>query len=397
MQAVSEERGDRLKISISGRFDGEGAKVVAGALEHALNTGWHSVELDMDGVEYLSSAGMRVLIIYHRKFSRLQGTFYLTSLHEKIGRILEMTGLYSLLEAGPDPGGQEAPGQDRIAFDGWAITVSEPEPGVTLLPQVIGSPGRCTGASPDESGPVILPFPPAILAIGTGALGYEAADCPGHYGPFLAAGGYVAVQPPQDDRNPDYVEYAEADIPRLHVLDAISLAGGYSHHISFGSDKRPPGPGELLRAILSAGNTTAAGFVLAAECERPAEDPLPGEPDEGGGNLPARNADRDGGTLCLMLAGGVAGGEGMPGLLREKIFPGSAGTDLSWHAHAAFFSYQPLRRRGPVKPGETLAFMFDQDLREVVHLPSPGNRPGEGGIRLLRGLVWFAPVREPDR
>ena len=74
-QVTPEEKGDRLVIRVSGRFDAAGAKLVGDALEQALKTGRHAVELDMGEVDYLSSAGMRILIIYHRKFSQLRGRF----------------------------------------------------------------------------------------------------------------------------------------------------------------------------------------------------------------------------------------------------------------------------------------------------------------------------------
>jgi anti-anti-sigma factor len=391
-QATPEEKGDRLKISVSGRFDAAGAKVVADALENALNTGRHSVELDMGGVDYLSSAGMRVLIIYHRKFSQLKGLFYLTSVNDKVGRILEMTGLYNLLAVSPDHDGQKAPGQQTVSFEGWALTVSGTEPGISLLTHIIGSPLTDPAGPPDESLPEVLPFPPSTLAFGTGALGYEAADCTGRYGPFLAAGGFAAFQPLHgEDRDPDYVEYAEADIPLLHVLDAISLTGNYFPVVSFESTASPPGFDELVRAVMAAGSMTAAGFIIAAECE-PAEDGVTVQDgtDDGGKNSPPGNAAHTR-TRCLMLAGGVAGGVGMAGPLRERLFPADAGTGLLTHVHAAFFSPAPLRRRGPVKLKDTLSFLFDQDLQDVVCLE---NQPGREGLRLLRGLVWSAPLQE---
>jgi anti-anti-sigma factor len=395
-QVTPEEKGDRLIIRVSGRFDAAGAKVVGDALEQALKTGRHAVELDMAGVDYLSSAGMRILIIYHRKFSQLRGRFFLSSVGDRVGKVLEMTGLYTMMDILPDQSGQESPDPRRVILDGWALTSGESEPGGVLLPRVIGARAPVGTAPPYESHPGILPFPPTVLAFGTGALGYEAGDCAGRYGPFLAAGGFAAFQPLQGDPDPDYVEYAETDIPLLHVTDAVSLAGSYSRLFSFESDARPPGPAELVQALLDAGGLPAAGFLIAAECERAGDgssgDVLPdkGEAGTGRGAAPGNTG------LCLMLAGGIAGVPGIPDPLREQIFPGAPGPGLMAHLHAVFFPYKPLRRRGPVKLKDTIASLFDQGVQEVARLEISPGRPGQD-LRLLRGLVWFAPVQEKNR
>jgi hypothetical protein len=84
----------------------------------------------------------------------------------------------------------------------------------------------------------------------------------------------------------------------------------------------------------------------------------------------------------------------MAGPLWERLFPAEAGTDFFMHVHAAFFPPGPLRRRGPVKLKDTLAFLFDQELQEVACLENSSGRSGREGLRLLRGLVWSAPLRE---
>jgi len=396
-QVTPEEKGGRLVIRVVGRFDAVGAKLVGDALEQALKTGRHAVELDMAGVDYLSSAGMRILIIYHRKFSQLRGRFFLSSVGERVGKVLEMTGLYSMMEILPEQDGQESSGLHRVSFDGWTLTFSEPDPGGILLPRVIG-PRAPEGTDPPyESRPEVLPFPPTVLAFGTGALGYEAGDCAGRYGPFLAAGGFAAFQPLQGDPDPDYGEYAETDIPLLHVTDAISLAGSYSHVFSFESDTRSPGPAELVQALLEAGAKPAAGFVMAAECKR-AGDGNSGDVPTGKGGAGTGGGAAPGKTdLCLMLAGGIAGVPGMPDPLREQLFPEDTGPGLMAHLHAVFFPYKPLRRRGPVKLKDTITSLFDQEVQEVARLEISRGSPGQEGLRLLRGLVWFAPLQGKNR
>ena len=369
METTAEERKDRLVVRLAGRFDAEGAKAVAGALDRALADGQHAVELDMGGVDYLSSAGMKVLILYHRKFSQLRGQFFLSSVNDRIGRILEMTGLYSLLEI--SPGGETTPEIRRISCSGWSFSLDEEEAGAALTVTAIGN-GDCRE---------ILPFPSPVTAFGNGALGYDAADCGARSGPFIAAGGFAAFRPAQEAA-PDYVEYAEAEIPLLHVRDGILLAGTFSRRATFAAGTAPPGMDGLVQALLDAAGLPAAGFIVAAEYDRPGD----------GGAGTAGSAETAPG---LMLAAGVAGTGNMPDPVRNLLFPCGPPAGPASRVHAAFFPWSPLRQRGPVRLKETAASLFAGDLLDVGCLAEAEKRSGPGGIRLLRGIVWFAPVGEP--
>jgi anti-anti-sigma factor len=388
VQVTSEKKDKRLVIHASGRFDAAGAKVVADALEQALTGGSHVVELDLGAVDYLSSAGIRVLVTYYRKFSLLKGVLYLTSVSERVSQLLEMTGLYNLLDIPEDPG--ETDGLLAIRLNGWELTSRILEADGSFVLRSVGPSG-----SVDESSPEILMFSPTTLAIGTGALGYDAGECRGRYGPFLAAGGYAAFRPHDGERDPDFEEYAEACIPKLHVLSGLALSGNYSRQISFESTGSPPLLSDLARELMAACGAPAAGFVLAAECEVPeGTRPYPPCVDTGTPNVPDGITSADGSRLCLVLIGGIVGRPDMPGPLRELFVPPDAATDPVVRAHAAFFSYQPLRRHGRVKLNDTAALLFDRELLDVLPLTGPGREPGTNGIRLLRGLAWFAPLHE---
>ncbi|OPX65377.1 MULTISPECIES: STAS domain-containing protein [unclassified Methanoregula] len=370
MEIIPEEKGGRLVIRLAGRFDAEGAKAVAGALDRALAAGHHAVELEMGGVDYLSSAGMKVLILYHRKFSQLRGQFFLSSVNDRIGRILEITGLYSLLEI--SPGREAEPGVRRVPCDGWSFSLDETEGGAALPVTVVRA----------GEGGTILPFPPTLTAFGNGALGYDAADCAGRYGPFLAVGGFAACRLAQGDEAPDYVEYAEAEIPRLHVQDGIGLAGGFVRKAMFNGGTAPPAVDVLVQALLEAAGLPAAGFIIAAEYRRTGD----------GETGPSGCGDTAPG---LLLAAGVAGTGSMPDPVRVLLFPRIPSAGPASHVYAAFFPYSPLRQRGPVRLKETAATLFTGDLLEIACLADTEKRPGPGAIRLLRGIIWFAPIREP--
>ena len=53
---------------------------------------------DMSGVEYLSSAGIRVLLGAHKKMNSAQGTVRIEKASEIVCEVLETTGLSQLLK-----------------------------------------------------------------------------------------------------------------------------------------------------------------------------------------------------------------------------------------------------------------------------------------------------------
>ncbi len=377
MQVTPEKTGEWLVLRADGRFDNAGAKTVADALDQALAGGSHTVAINMAGVTYLSSAGIRVMVAYHQKFSRLKGGLYLTSVSERISQLLEMTGLYDLLDSPQEESGT-ATGLQAQSCEGWSLTSRTLEPDGRFVPHRIGGKGPDPAGLPDEPASEILPFSPNILALGKGALGFDAEGCRGRYGPFLAAAGYAAYRPLTGEE-PDFEEYAEAYIPGLHVLFGIAMTGSFAFQVSFESNTSPPGLSDLAASFLPLCNTPSCAFVIAAEGEVPqgilvSPPHADGHAGEGEGVLTAA----DGSRLCLVLAGGTFGSDAVP-----------------LQAHAAFFSYQPLRRHGRVKLKDTAGFLFEQDLLDVLPITSPPENAGGLQIRLLRGLAWVAPLESP--
>ena len=89
---------DILYVSINGRVDASNAsdaeaKIIALKKENADK---HLV-IDADGLEYISSAGLRVLLGTHKKMQRV-GFLRLTNVGESVMEVLEMTGFADILE-----------------------------------------------------------------------------------------------------------------------------------------------------------------------------------------------------------------------------------------------------------------------------------------------------------
>ena len=86
---------DETTITVVGRLD----TTTAPALEKTINENVEntaSLVLDMKGLEYISSAGLRVLLGAQKKMQKL-GSMKLTAVCEEVMDVLEMTGFADIL------------------------------------------------------------------------------------------------------------------------------------------------------------------------------------------------------------------------------------------------------------------------------------------------------------
>ncbi len=82
-------------MTLSGRLD----TTTAPELEKAINNEGEelkNLELDFKGVDYISSAGLRVLLTAQKKMN-VQGSMELTNVSEAVMDIFEMTGFADIL------------------------------------------------------------------------------------------------------------------------------------------------------------------------------------------------------------------------------------------------------------------------------------------------------------
>jgi anti-sigma B factor antagonist len=88
--AVSQEGGISV-ISIEGSVDGKTAPLVKQEINPVLEPA-KSVILDLSKVDYLSSAGLRLLLLIYREFSAKQGKLILLGVSEDIQTVMSHTG-----------------------------------------------------------------------------------------------------------------------------------------------------------------------------------------------------------------------------------------------------------------------------------------------------------------
>ncbi len=95
MTITKELNGSSLSLALAGRLDTATAPQLEAELKQSL-AGVTDLTLDFAGLEYLSSAGLRVLLGAQKTMGR-QGTMVIRNVNETIMEIFEVTGFVDIL------------------------------------------------------------------------------------------------------------------------------------------------------------------------------------------------------------------------------------------------------------------------------------------------------------
>ena len=87
--------GAKLTVCLGGRLDTTTAPQLEGALNTALD-GVSELEMDLKELEYISSAGLRVLLSAQKRMNK-QGSMVILNANESLMEIFEVTGFSDIL------------------------------------------------------------------------------------------------------------------------------------------------------------------------------------------------------------------------------------------------------------------------------------------------------------
>ena len=89
------KNGNELTVALTGRLDTTTAPQLEAELKESLS-GVEKLVLDFAALEYLSSAGLRVLLAAQKTMNK-QGEMIVKNVNETIAEIFEVTGLSDIL------------------------------------------------------------------------------------------------------------------------------------------------------------------------------------------------------------------------------------------------------------------------------------------------------------
>ena len=99
-------------INLNGRFDANTSDAVENFIRERIEKGRSQFVLNMKNVSFISSAGLRVVIIIARELrNEYQGDLHIAALQPSVNRVFEISGLNNILKMFDD---EQAAGE---AFD----------------------------------------------------------------------------------------------------------------------------------------------------------------------------------------------------------------------------------------------------------------------------------------
>jgi anti-anti-sigma factor len=105
MEISDEFTGDICVVSARGRLDGNSSEQFGGRLEALIAPDQSKLLVDFSGINFVTSAGLRAVILVLKKVKAANGVFALCAVQAPVREVLEITGFTSMLQIYPDRAG----------------------------------------------------------------------------------------------------------------------------------------------------------------------------------------------------------------------------------------------------------------------------------------------------
>lgn len=101
MDSEFEERGDVIVVRVKGRLDAASTPQLENRLNSLIESGHFKLVFNLGEVDYLSSAGMRLLLSTSKKLKALEGKVLVCNLNEDLMKVIHMAGFTHVIEIYP--------------------------------------------------------------------------------------------------------------------------------------------------------------------------------------------------------------------------------------------------------------------------------------------------------
>ncbi len=98
MSLTREKNGEILLVSTAGQINSANAAELESSLLEWVEEGEYRWVLDMSGVEYISSAGLRVVLLLAKRLKQKAGHLVLCGLQPHVLEVFDISGFLSILD-----------------------------------------------------------------------------------------------------------------------------------------------------------------------------------------------------------------------------------------------------------------------------------------------------------
>ena len=406
MEINAYQDAEELRIEISGRMDAAWSAELGKYLQQSVHSGAHAIALDLSAVTYLSSAGIRVLVILAKQLKAIEGSLRIVKASDSVASVLELVGFNYLLAEQQTLKPQTTPAaivpelrhwqfaeQD---FQVYALNAAQPQSA-----HLLGKPEAFLGGDSNNLPLHRLSLSAQTTVLGLGAIG-DTSALSAEAGELLAVAGLAIVRPAQEAAHPDWLINQAQLRAQLSLLYGCQMAGDFSQLLRFGEqfDAQAIAISDLANAVLALLETEAAVFVCAAETASLVGASLqqsPGLLDQDLFGFPeirdnlvftAEPAYHDESSLIVGIVSRQA-----DATWQTFLRPIDQEASLFVHMHAAVMPYRPVPK-GLIDLPTTIAhFLESETIRDVLHLLNDDREGiGSGQSYLRRGAVWCAEL-----
>ncbi|MCX7017625.1 MAG: anti-sigma factor antagonist [Candidatus Sumerlaeota bacterium] len=305
---VEHENGIPL-IRLSGRFDGLGATVFESETAALADESAVCWVIDCANVDYLSSAGIRVIIAAEKRLRARGGKLIMCGLASGVALVLEMTGLFKqfnvadgVASALASAHGGQTSSLNRVhkiigGVDYDLCRLASTQPCVLDLWGSFQLSGRLP--LPDDLIPAQLGD--LGIAVGWGGMGADRVQAAEAAGDLFTGVNFAAVRPADGYCQPDYIVTSHPQEQTVHVLSAVGLSGSPSFRLEAHSS--PPftlrtlagdicamcadkaGNGPVIAGIVLSGQASLISGSYFADAQSMSRNVRTRETIAGGGNI----------------------------------------------------------------------------------------------------------------
>ena len=410
MDITRKVTGELVVVELNGRVDGYWSDHLSSELAEVVGEGRHHIRVDCSRVTFLSSAGIGVLMSFHKELDQISGSFQVVNASSAVAAVLRVTRLDALLIA-PSGASRAAPVRERpdrnVEHAGVGYEVFDLDTPGALSCRAIGTTTPLATSAFTADHCVTLSGMSPTLAIGVGAFGGSFSDCRSRFGELMSVAGATAYQPSDDTNVADYLVANGPLAPDVHLLYGLACDGSPSYLLRFESLKpgATVGTADLVAGCLEVVAAETLGIVIVAEAagligaalrRSPAE---PRQADDVGGFFDhpgvrrhlSFTTERSFVHTVALAAGVVTRARPINPSLATLLRP--LGESFAGHLHAGAFRFRPIEK-GHIDLNETVSGLFEPDrLLGVLHLLSDDR--GIGGVgesELIRGACWVGPI-----
>jgi anti-sigma B factor antagonist len=399
-----EHRDDSRVLQCIGRLDASRAGHLNDYIDRLVREGHYHISLDLTGLEYLSSTGIRSLLTQHRNLKAVNGYLYIETMSDYVRQILTMAGLadtfnrpsldFSLAES-------KEVQQVRMEEHGFAFNFSALLPGGKTVVELYGRPElmRVSGYTSHDARSV--ESEDHHFAFGLGAIGSSYDECRKRFGEYLMVGKNIAYLPADGSKKPDYIVDSGKFIASLIELYGLHFRGNFSHLVRFDplDSKNTIGISQLAESFFRLSECQQMALVMVAESGGLIGTSLNASPVDGrkiftfpeikdAVNFTTEQVH----NKMLTLSVGFLSYEKntATGRFLRPMIPGAP---LTGHIHTAVFPYVPLKKKD-IDLNETIEYLFNtSELTDILHLTNDAREiAGLGESQFVHGFCWIVPV-----